>query len=69
MGKLKELWERFKALVNGGSVKRIGYETDEQALDAFVDEEIEKMMALMEKYNPIKDPEKEKVLTFYKAVV
>lgn len=62
MGKLKELWERLKSWVNGGSVKRIGYETDEQALDAFVDEEIEKMMALMEKYNPIKDPEKEKVL-------
>ena len=62
MGKLKELWERLKSWVNGGSVKRIGYETDEQALDAFVDEEIEKMMALMEKDNPIKDPKKEKVL-------
>lgn len=62
MGKLKELWERLKSFVNGGSVKRIGYETDEQALDAFVDEEVEKMMALMEKDNPIKDPKKEKAL-------
>ena len=62
MGKLKELWERLKSWVNGGSVKRIGYETDEQALDAFADEEVEKMMALMEKDNPIKDPKKEKAL-------
>ena len=62
MGKLKELWERLKSFVNGGSVKRIGYETDEQALDAFVDEEVEKMMVLMEKDNPIKDPKKEKAL-------
>ena len=62
MGKLKELWERLKSWVNGGSVKRIGYETDEQALDAFVDEEIEKMMALMDKDTQIKAPKKEKVL-------
>lgn len=62
MGKMKELWERLKAWVNGGSVKRIGYETDEQALEKYVDEEIEKAMKLLEEKSPIKDPKKEKAL-------
>ena len=60
MNKIKEIWKRFQNWLNGGPVKKIGYETNEQTIEQFTNEEIAKIMAALD--NPIMDPAEKKAL-------
>ena len=60
MDKIKEIWKRFQNWLNGGPVKKLGYETNEQTIEQFTNEEIAKIMAALD--NPIMDPAEKKAL-------
>lgn len=57
MEKLKGIWERFKKWFNRtGNAMYIGGETsNEQAIEKFVDEEVERAIHLQQNVNPIED--------------